>query len=207
MKEVFEHLKFDEKGLIPAVVQDVRTKDVLMVAYMNKEALQKTVKTNETWFYSRSRQKLWHKGEISGNIQKVKEIKYDCDGDTLLVLVEQKGVACHTGKYSCFFNDILKGNPTPGFGIINKLRSVIKDRKEKRPEGSYTAYLFDEGLDKILKKVGEEASEVIIASKNEDRNQLIYEIVDLLYHMLVLMEQKEIKTEEILAELQRRFKT
>jgi phosphoribosyl-ATP pyrophosphohydrolase/phosphoribosyl-AMP cyclohydrolase len=207
MKEVFEHLKFDEKGLIPAVVQDVRTKDVLMVAYMNKEALQKTVKTNETWFYSRSRQKLWHKGEISGNIQKVKEIKYDCDGDTLLVLVEQKGVACHTGKYSCFFNDILKGDSMPGFGIINKLRSVIKDRKEKRPEGSYTAYLFDEGLDKILKKVGEEASEVIIASKNEDRNQLIYEIADLLYHMLVLMEQKEIKTEEILEELQRRFKT
>ncbi len=205
-----EGLKFDEKGLIPAIVQDVDTKEVLMLAYMNKDSLRKTLDTGETWFWSRSRKELWHKGGTSGHIQKVKSINYDCDGDTLLIEAEQKGVACHTGARSCFFNLLYlfegerreKTDPD----IIEKLYEIITDRKENPRKNSYTNYLLDEGLDKILKKVGEETAEVIIAAKNPDRNELIYETSDLLYHLLVLLREKDITPEEIFAELGSRFK-
>lgn len=203
-------LKFDEKGLIPAIVQDADTKEVLMLAYMNEDSLKKTLGTGETWFWSRSRKELWHKGETSGHIQKVKSINYDCDGDTLLIGVEQKGVACHTGARSCFFNLLYLYEGERGekidSDIIERLYAIITDRKENPRENSYTNYLFDEGLDKILKKVGEESAEVIIAAKNPDRNELIYETGDLLYHLLVLLKEKDVVPEEVFAELSSRFK-
>ncbi|HZK57474.1 MAG TPA: bifunctional phosphoribosyl-AMP cyclohydrolase/phosphoribosyl-ATP diphosphatase HisIE [Clostridia bacterium] len=203
-------LKFDEKGLIPAVVQDADTKEVLMLAYMNEDSLKKTLGTGETWFWSRSRKELWHKGETSGHVQKVKSISYDCDGDTLLVGVEQKGVACHTGARSCFFNllYLYEGERKERINsdIIEKLYAIITDRKENPRENSYTNYLFDEGLDKILKKVGEESAEVIIAAKNPDRNELIYETGDLLYHLLVLLKEKDVAPGEIFSELSSRFR-
>ncbi|MDI9476481.1 MAG: bifunctional phosphoribosyl-AMP cyclohydrolase/phosphoribosyl-ATP diphosphatase HisIE [Natronincolaceae bacterium] len=205
-----EGLKFDERGLIPAIVQDVDTKEVLMLAYMNEDSLRKTLDTGETWFWSRSRKELWHKGETSGHIQKVKSINYDCDGDTLLIEAEQKGVACHTGARSCFFNLLYlfeedrEEKATPD--IIEKLYKIITDRKENPRKDSYTNYLLDEGLDKILKKVGEETAEVIIAAKNPDRNELIYETGDLLYHLLVLLRERDIAPREIFAELGNRFK-
>ncbi len=201
-------LKFDEKGLIAAIVQDTNTNEVLMLAYMNAESLKKTLETGETWFWSRSRQELWHKGATSGHIQKVKNIIYDCDGDALLVEVEQHGVACHTGAKSCFFNVLSQdGNEDKtSSDIMEKLYEIIRDRKENPKEDSYTNYLFNEGLDKILKKVGEEATEVVIAAKNPDKDELIYETSDLLYHLLVLLKEKEIAPGEIFAELNKRFK-
>ncbi|MFW5648985.1 MAG: bifunctional phosphoribosyl-AMP cyclohydrolase/phosphoribosyl-ATP diphosphatase HisIE [Candidatus Alkaliphilus sp. MAG34] len=203
-------LKFDENGLIPAIIQDADTKEVLMLAYMNEDSLKKTLGTGETWFWSRSRKELWHKGETSGHIQKVKSINYDCDGDTLLIGVEQKGVACHTGARSCFFNLLYLYEGERGekidSDIIERLYAIITDRKENPKENSYTNYLFDEGLDKILKKIGEESAEVIIAAKNPDRNELIYETGDLLYHLLVLLKEKNVVPEEVFAELSSRFK-
>ncbi len=205
-----ENLKFDERGLIPAIVQDVDTKEVLMLAYMNDDSLRKTLGTGETWFWSRSREELWHKGETSGHIQKVKSINYDCDGDTLLIQVEQVGVACHTGARSCFFNLVYLYEEERGekidSDIIERLYEIITDRKLNPKENSYTNYLLDEGLDKILKKVGEEASEVIIAAKNPDRDELIYETGDLLYHLLVLLNKKDVVPREIFAELGNRFR-
>lgn len=203
-----QQIKFDEKGLVPAIIQEASTKQVLMLAYMNLQSLNKTIETGETWFWSRSRGRLWHKGETSGHLQKVKEISYDCDGDTLLIQVEQEGVACHTGEKSCFFNNLYSeaSEERVGAEILERLYDIITDRKENPREGSYTNYLFEKGIDKILKKVGEENAEVIIAAKNPDKGELIYEVSDLLYHLLVLLKERDVKPEEIFAELNRRFK-
>ena len=208
-------LKFDEKGLIPAIVQD-ENGQVLMLAYMNEESLQKTFETGYTWFYSRSRQKLWNKGETSGNVQKVLSINYDCDGDTLLICVNQKGAACHTGSYSCFDgrqlfnveeNPLNKNNYDENLSrIIYELYDVIKDRQENPIEGSYTNYLFDKGQDKILKKVGEETIETVIASKSLDEKSIIYEMGDLWYHCLVLLAYHNIKPADLFMELMSRRK-
>ncbi len=202
-----EQLRFDDRGLIPAVVQDSRTGQVLMLAYMNRESLQKTLDTGKTWFYSRSRGKLWNKGETSGNYQAVKHIAVDCDKDTLLILVEQGGVACHTGKMSCFHTDFhgknFEYNPEPEH-ILEKIYSIVEDRNKNPKKDSYTNYLLDKGLDKILKKIGEESAEVIIGAKNSPREETVYEIADLIYHLTVLMYVKGIRYDDIFTELRKR---
>lgn len=210
MKLDFSKIIFDDRGLIPAIVQDERTSTVLMLAYMNGESLAKTVETGYTWFWSRSRKELWNKGATSGNMQKVISIDYDCDGDTLLVKVNQKGPACHTGSYSCFTNPLWnsgagKNLPVPEpdgiHGIITELYRVILDKRVNGGEKSYTRYLFMSGQDKILKKVGEEAAETIIASKNNDGKEVLYEMSDLWYHCLVLLAFHNIAPSELLNEL------
>ncbi len=201
-----QEVKFDRDGLVPAVVQDATSGEVLMVAYMNKESLAKTIETGQTHFWSRSRKELWHKGETSGHTQAVKSIAVDCDGDTLLVRAEQIGVACHTGNRSCFYRE-LKQESEPGAGfaqVMGELSRVIHDRKEKMPEGSYTTKLFSSGVDRILKKVGEEAGEVIIAAKNHSKGEIAWEVSDLLYHLLVLLEQEGVGLGEVAQELQNR---
>ena len=209
-------IKFDEKGLVPAIVRE-ENGQVLMLAYMNEESLKKTAETGYTHFFSRSRQKLWKKGETSGNVQKVSAIYYDCDGDTILVTVHQTGPACHTGTYSCFAGRRLDdGANLPAIVeqpekenlslIINELYEVIEDRQRHPVEGSYTNYLFDKGQDKILKKVGEEAVETIIASKNGKYSEILYEMGDLWYHCLVLLAYHKIKPEDLFAELMSRRK-
>ena len=185
---------FQKQALIPVIVQDYQTKQVLMMAYTNEEAYQKMIESGETWFWSRSRQKLWHKGEESGHFQKVKGMRLDCDQDTLLVFVEQTGNACHTGAYSCFYDEVI---PFDDSDIFADLEKQIADRKAHPVEKSYTNYLLDQGVDKVLKKVSEEASEVIIASKNLDKTELLGEIDDLLYHLFVLMNQTDISLEEV----------
>lgn len=185
---------FQKQALIPVIVQDYQTKQVLMMAYTNEEAYQKMIESGETWFWSRSRQKLWHKGEESGHFQKVKGMRLDCDQDTFLVFVEQTGNACHTGAYSCFYDEVI---PFDDSDIFADLEKQIADRKAHPVEKSYTNYLLDQGVDKVLKKVGEEASEVIIASKNSDKTELLGEIDDLLYHLFVLMNQTDISLEEV----------
>ncbi|HZX45935.1 MAG TPA: bifunctional phosphoribosyl-AMP cyclohydrolase/phosphoribosyl-ATP diphosphatase HisIE [Clostridia bacterium] len=201
---VIEGLKFDDRGLIPAIVQDRTTGRVLMMAYMNKEALEKTVETGTTWFFSRSRNRLWNKGETSGNVQRVARIYVDCDMDTLLILVDQQGAACHTGNRSCFYRG-LDGSPLDNWpettGVLDRLYSVVLDRRNNPREGSYTNYLLEKGLDKTLKKVGEEAAEVIIGAKNPGKQETVYEIADLLYHITVLMLQKGIEYHEVYSEL------
>ncbi len=206
-------VKFDEKGLVPAIIQE-ENGQVLMLAYMNRESLEKTIETGYTWFFSRSRQRLWKKGETSGNTQKVKEIHYDCDGDTLLVRVHQTGVACHTGSYSCFSGRrlgeneksvaVVKPEPEKSLAVLNELYAVIQDRRLNPVEGSYTNYLFDKGQDKILKKVGEEAAETIIASKNMKRDEIIYEMSDLWYHCLVLLAFHNVLPDALFSELMKR---
>ncbi|QOJ81265.1 bifunctional phosphoribosyl-AMP cyclohydrolase/phosphoribosyl-ATP diphosphatase HisIE [Bacillus subtilis] len=203
MKQADE-LRFNEDGLIPAIVQDAASKEVLTLAYMNKESYEKTLETKETWFYSRSRQALWHKGEASGNTQAVKGIRYDCDQDALLVLVEPSGPACHTGSYSCFTKEQTEEQAADRFGIMNELERVIAERQAEMPEGAYTTYLFREGVDKILKKVGEEASEVIIAAKNRDHEELKWEAADLLYHLLVLLREQSLPLDDVLDVLKKR---
>ncbi len=200
IKNILEEIKFDNNGLVPAVVQDIKSKKVLMLAYMNKESIQKTFEEGIVHYYSRSRKKLWKKGETSGNIQILKGFYYDCDKDSILVEVEQIGVACHTGNYSCFFNEVLRAE-SEKVDIIKELYSILKNRQQNPKEGSYTNYLFKEGLDKILKKVGEEASEVIIGAKNKNKEELVYEISDLIYHLLVLMVNEKISIEDIKGEL------
>ncbi len=202
--EFMKDIKFDEKGLVPAIVQDAETGDVLMLAYMNEESLKMTAESGKTWFYSRSRQELWNKGATSGNTQEVVSMDYDCDGDAILVKVVQKGNACHTGEYSCFYNSIKEGDAP--FKILQKLYKLIEDRKENPVEGSYTNYLFDEGIDKILKKVGEENAEVIIGAKNLSKEEVIYEASDLIYHMTVLLVEMGIPVEDIKKELVKRHK-
>lgn len=195
------------KGLVPAIVIDSRTKAVLMLAYMNEESYQKTLETNQTWFYSRSRQSLWNKGATSGNTQEVISIKLDCDQDTLLIEVIPNGPACHTGEPTCFYN-IVKANDNEldyDEDIIDQLLVEIKQRKQTRVAGSYTNYLFDKGVDKIGKKIIEEAGEVVIAAKNNDQKELILEVSDLLYHTFVMMEQQNITIVDIKKELTRRF--
>jgi phosphoribosyl-AMP cyclohydrolase / phosphoribosyl-ATP pyrophosphohydrolase len=203
-------IQFDDRGLIPAIVQDARTGEVLTLAYMNAESLERTLATRETWFWSRSRSELWHKGATSGNIQRVAEIRQDCDGDALVVLVVPAGPACHTGKRSCFHRDI-EGEVVDDDGlgqslgtVLDELYDLIESRQRERPEGSYTTYLFEKGLDKILKKLGEEASETIIAAKNDEMGQLVSESSDLLYHLIVLLVERGVKLESIREELVQR---
>lgn len=198
-----QNLKFDEKGLIPAVVVDYYTKQVLTVAYMNKESLQKTIDTKLTCFYSRSRQQLWLKGETSGNYQHVVSITTDCDNDALVIEVKKDGPACHTGSESCFTKPVFKNEDEKEFAIDN-LYKMLVGRKQTMPEGSYTTYLFQKGLDKILKKVGEECTEVIIGAKGGDKAETVYEICDLTYHVMVLMVEYGISLNEIRDELARR---
>ncbi|MCA1065131.1 bifunctional phosphoribosyl-AMP cyclohydrolase/phosphoribosyl-ATP diphosphatase HisIE [Rossellomorea sp. AcN35-11] len=203
MKDVdwISSVKYDDKGLVPAIVQDVRTKEVLTLAYMNEVSLKKTVETGETWFYSRSRQELWHKGETSGNTQSVRNITWDCDKDALLLLVDKKGPACHTGKESCFHERVFGETESSTENILVTLEKLIEEREIHRPEGAYTTYLFEEGVDKILKKVGEEASEVIIAAKNRDQEELKWEVADLFYHILVLLREQKLPLQDILGVL------
>ncbi|HHY42894.1 MAG TPA: bifunctional phosphoribosyl-AMP cyclohydrolase/phosphoribosyl-ATP diphosphatase HisIE [Thermoanaerobacterales bacterium] len=208
-----DNIKYNEKGLVPAVVQDANTREVLMVAYMNNEALHKTIETKRAWFYSRKRQKLWQKGETSGNFLEVKNIYYDCDEDTLLLQVVPKGPACHTGNYSCFYRSLLENqrsavedevkNP---LGILKELVDIIDSRFAQRPEGSYIAKLYEGGKERILKKVGEEACEVIIASMSKNKAETIYETADLLFHLLIALRFDNITIEEVMAELKRRRK-
>ena len=195
-----ETLKFDKKGLIPAIVVDSVTKKVLTLAYMSKESLRITMEQELTCFYSRSRQELWLKGETSGNYQHVVSITADCDGDALVVVVEPDGPACHLGTDSCFENPIYQSKNRNDFSYQGLLE-LIRGRKETQKEGSYTTYLFQKGLDKILKKVGEECTEVIIAAKDHDKAETIYEIADLAYHVMVLMVEAGISLEDIHKEL------
>ena len=201
------------QGLIPAIVQDAATGRVLTLAYMNREAVQLSLKERQTWFWSRSRQTMWHKGETSGNTQQILRAEADCDGDALLVTVQPQGPACHTGKESCFFNDVFGAEFQPSFGppgegrfltTIERLVEVIKARKVEMPEGSYTTYLFSKGLDKILKKIGEESAETIIAAKNQSKSELTLESADLLYHLLVLFVNEGLEVENVLEELEKR---
>lgn len=208
-----DDLKYDEAGLIPAVVQQEGTGEVLMVAYMNAESLAKTVETGSTWFWSRSRQTYWRKGESSGNVQNVREIRYDCDADTLLVIVDQVGDgACHTGERSCFYR-VLEGSarpaeaPHPEIGeVLSGLFAVLQQRKAELPEGSYTTKLLTGKQDSLLKKIAEEAGEVIMAAKDGDRDHLRYEIGDLLYHVLVVMTREGLTLDDIADELEGRRK-
>ena len=195
-----DELKFDEKGLIPAIVVDSVSKKVLTLAYMNKESLKITMEKKLTCFYSRSRQQLWLKGETSGNYQHVVSITADCDNDALVVVVEPDGPACHTGEESCFYNDVWQNDELKEFSLEGLVK-LIEGRKKEKTEGSYTTYLFEKGIDKILKKVGEECTEVIIAAKADDKKETIYEIADLAYHTLVLMIQMGISLEDIHKEL------
>lgn len=201
-------LKFDENGLIPAVVQDADTKEVLMVAYMNQEAYVRSQKTGRATFWSRSRNELWEKGATSGNTLYIQEIRVDCDQDCLLVLAKPAGPACHTGNKTCFYRSV-DGEPvsaaeTAQENILTRLTAVAQDRKQNPQPGSYTNYLFDKGPDKILKKVGEEACEVVIAGKNQDKAEITYETADLLYHLTVMLVDNDMTWEDIFAELEKR---
>ncbi len=201
-------LKINEQGLLPVVVQDVENNQVIMMAYMDEKAYKETIETKEMVYYSRSRNERWKKGETSGNIQKVKELRIDCDQDTLLATIEQIGVGCHTGNYSCFDDGCILGEENKVNAPVNALGTlerIIAKRKSEMADGSYTAYLFEKGLDKMLKKVGEEASEVIIAAKNNDREEVIYEVSDLMYHLMVTLNQQGVSWSEIENALKERF--
>ncbi len=217
--QVPEFLKFDANGLIPAIAQDAQNGDVLMHAYMNADAVRRSLETGLAHYYSRSRGRLWCKGEESGHVQRIQEIRYDCDADTLLLRVEQEVAACHTGKRSCFYRALTaegsreigssdrRFDPADvyrGLGILASLFAVIEDRRQTRPAGSYVASLFAKGGDQIRKKVAEEAAEVLLASKGADRAQVVYEMADLWFHSLVLLAQHDIRPEEIAQELGRR---
>ena len=195
-----EELKFDEKGLIPAIVTDADSGKLLTLAYMNKESLEISMKEGRTCFWSRSRQELWRKGETSGNVQRIVSITADCDGDALQVVVRKTGPACHTGEDSCFHKELFRGEEPEGFEM-DGLYDLLLDRKAKLPEGSYTTYLFQKGMDKILKKVGEECTEVIIGAKNNDKAETVYELADLAYHAMVLMVEMGITPEAVRKEL------
>lgn len=201
-------LKFNHHDLIPAVLQDYYTRQVLMVAYMNREALDKTLETGKATFWSRSRKELWTKGETSGNYQEVVAIDYDCDADTLLVQVLPKGPACHTGETSCFYRNLYTNEEkaTGNMDIIHKLADQVQDRRENPVEGSYTNYLFREGVDKICKKIGEESAETIIAAKNDSKEELTYEASDLLYHLTVLLNNQGVTFDDLFVELTKRHK-
>ncbi len=203
VNEWTDKLKFDENGLIPAIVQDGRTGEVLTLAYMNRESLGITLAEKRTCFFSRSRQCLWRKGETSGNTQRVLSVAADCDGDALVVKVTKAGPACHTGEESCFFNDVYQDEAYHPFSL-RMLMDVIADRKVNPKEGSYTTYLFEKGREKILKKVGEECAEVLIAGTKGDKEEAIYEIADLTYHVLALMTEMGIGLEEVESELAKR---
>jgi phosphoribosyl-ATP pyrophosphohydrolase/phosphoribosyl-AMP cyclohydrolase len=189
-------VRFDERGLVPAVVQDARTREVLTLAYMNEESLRRTLAEGETWFWSRSRSELWHKGATSGNTQRVVEVRLDCDSDALVVLVEPRGPACHTGATSCFGGEPPEVEVNLG-DVLEGLYRVVSDRRREMPEGSYTTYLFEKGLNKILKKVGEESAETIIAAKDGDPEALKSETADLLYHLVVLLVERGLSLEDV----------
>ena len=215
---IAENLKYDDNGLIPAIAQDYKSGEVLMLAYMNKEAITKTLETGLAHYWSRSRKKIWQKGEESGHCQKVKSINIDCDSDSILIKVEQVQAACHTGHYSCFYRTIedkeLVENSKVVFDknevysnkakILNRIYEVALDRCKNPKEGSYTNYLFDKGIDKILKKVGEECAEVIIASKNNDKGEIVYEVSDFIYHLIILLVERNIQLDDIYDELIKR---
>ncbi|HVF28825.1 MAG TPA: bifunctional phosphoribosyl-AMP cyclohydrolase/phosphoribosyl-ATP diphosphatase HisIE [Pyrinomonadaceae bacterium] len=215
------NLKYDERGLVPAVVQDAQTGEVLTLAYMNAESLKRTLESGETWFWSRSRAELWHKGETSGNTQRVLDVRADCDGDALLALVQPAGPACHTGARSCFHHEIemragknevnnepvtsqREGEASDLGSVLTALYALVETRRQSMPEHSYTTYLFKEGLDKILKKVGEESAETIIAAKNGDAEALAAEVSDLIYHLIVMLVERGVTLDEVGAELTRR---
>ncbi|HZE71151.1 MAG TPA: bifunctional phosphoribosyl-AMP cyclohydrolase/phosphoribosyl-ATP diphosphatase HisIE [Pyrinomonadaceae bacterium] len=208
MKIAIGDIKFDEHGLVPAIVQDANTLQVLTLAYMNAESLNRTIATSETWFWSRSRSSLWHKGETSGNKQRVIDVSIDCDHDAIRILVVPEGPACHTGAQSCFHNELQdapvnnnrKDQAALG-DVLSDLYRLVQSRERERPSGSYTTYLFDQGLDKILKKVGEESAETIIAAKNEDLGALARETADLLYHLIVLLVERGLPLGEVRDEL------
>ncbi|HEV7892595.1 MAG TPA: bifunctional phosphoribosyl-AMP cyclohydrolase/phosphoribosyl-ATP diphosphatase HisIE [Pyrinomonadaceae bacterium] len=198
-------VRFDERGLVPAVVQDARTREVLTLAYMNEESLRRTLEEGETWFWSRSRSELWHKGATSGNTQRVVEVRADCDSDALVVLVEPRGPACHTGATSCFGS--ATGEVEASIGVVlEEVYRVVSERRREMPEGSYTTYLFEKGLNKILKKVGEESAETIIAAKDGDDDALKAETADLLYHLTVMLVERGLTLEDVGRELARRRK-
>ncbi|MEC1180661.1 bifunctional phosphoribosyl-AMP cyclohydrolase/phosphoribosyl-ATP diphosphatase HisIE [Metasolibacillus meyeri] len=197
-------VKFNEQGLITAVVQDAKTKEVLTVAYMNEESLAKTIETNETWFFSRSRNELWHKGATSGNTQQVVSITTDCDRDALVVEVLPAGPACHNGTISCFTEELVRNEDVGSVSILSKLSELIKEREQEMPEGAYTTYLFDKGIDKIGKKIGEEAMEVVIGAKNRDTEEVKWEAADLMYHLLVLLQEQKVDIYEVLKVLEER---
>ena len=198
-----DDVKFGDRGLIPAIVQDAATREVLTLAYMNRDSLAKTIETQQTWFWSRSRGELWHKGETSGNTQRVVSLTLDCDSDAIVVLVDPAGPACHTGAISCFETGL---KVTRIGSVLDQLYELIQTRERERPPNSYTTYLFDEGLDKILKKLGEESAETIIAAKNEDKGRVVSEVADLIYHLLVLLVARGVSLEEISRELGERRK-
>ncbi|WP_410772512.1 bifunctional phosphoribosyl-AMP cyclohydrolase/phosphoribosyl-ATP diphosphatase HisIE [Fontibacillus sp. BL9] len=211
LEALVQEIKWDAHGLVPAIVQDASSKEVLMLAYMNRDSLGKSLETGQTWFWSRSRSELWNKGATSGNTQQIRALRYDCDGDTLLVEVDRQGPACHTGEDTCFFRTAAQ-NSSPEqstdsgnrFAVLDELERLIADRYAERPEGAYTTYLFDKGIDKILKKVGEETAESIIAAKNGDNDELRYEVSDLIYHLLVLLRERNLPLDDIMRELERR---
>jgi len=199
-----ENIKYNADGLICAIAQDVESGEVLMQAYMNEEALRLTIETGFANYYSRSRQKLWKKGETSGHLQKVMSIVFDCDKDCVLLKIKQTGVACHTGNYSCFFNEVKVFEDIIGCEMLGKLSRIIEERKNNPKEGSYTNYLFDKGIDKIAKKTGEEAVELVIASKNNDKAEITSETADLIYHLMVLLEYEGVKLSDVFTELKSR---
>ncbi|CAM4472504.1 bifunctional phosphoribosyl-AMP cyclohydrolase/phosphoribosyl-ATP diphosphatase HisIE [Paenibacillus tarimensis] len=214
--ELESQIRWNTDGLVPAIVQDAVSKEVLMLAYMNRESLARSIESGETWFWSRSRDELWHKGGTSGHTQRIVSMHYDCDGDTLLIRAKQKGAACHTGQYTCFFNSIPvegdNGEPDQSvtaeeaagsdrFRMLNELEAIIARRYAERPEGTYTTYLFEKGVDKILKKVGEESAEVIIAAKNQDNDELRSEAADLIFHLMVLLRERGLPLDDIMREL------
>lgn len=211
--DFIKELKFDEKGLIPAIVQDAISGEVLMCAYMNEESIKKTIETGHATYFSRSRQELWEKGATSGHYQNVKEIFVDCDGDALVLKIQQEGAACHTGNFSCFYRKLVDGKlveiPTDFIAtpkILYDVYDVIVDRVKNPKEGSYTNYLFEKGIDKMLKKVGEESAEVIIASKNYVKSEVQYETADLMYHLSVVLVEQGLTWDDVFSELASRYK-
>ncbi len=195
------NLKFDAQGLIPAVVLDDETGEILTLAYMNRESLEISIREKRTCFWSRSRAELWRKGETSGNVQHIRRIVADCDADALAVYVRKEGPACHTGEESCFFREVFDNDDIPPAFSYDGLMQLILGRKTEKKEGSYTTYLFEKGMDKILKKVGEESTEVIVAAKNDDKKETVYEIADLAYHVMVLMAEMGISVDDVTQEL------
>ncbi len=204
-----EEIKFDGQGLVPAVAQDFSTGEVLMLAYMNREALERTLSTGRAHYYSRSRKRLWMKGETSGNFQFVKGVFYDCDGDTVLLLVDQKGPACHTGERTCFFRSLTRapGRPPAGPWILNDLFRVLLERKSAPPETSYVASLYSKGLERVLEKIDEESGELLDAAREKGGKEIVHETADLWFHTMVLLASRGIQPEEVFSELKRRFGT
>lgn len=205
-KEILSKIKFDEKGLVPVITQSYFTGRVLMQAYANKEAIEKTLDTGYATYFSRSRNSLWVKGETSGNKQKVVDVRVDCDGDSVLYLVKDYGVACHTGEESCFFEKVSSNEKPDPYEILHKLYEKVDQRRRENPEGSYVAKMFQKGSDKIIQKVGEEAVETVIALKNKDKDEIVYESADLLFHLIMALVDAGVKLEDVQEELLRRYK-